>query len=186
MIYFVIDTEELAGNGERDLCAFMTGQIGDCEVGAKVAADFEDEFEETDWFERMEDLVGTEQDDNGCWRPCKIWPTPGWFNNGLGGHFRVNNPGAEEAARVHYAQQAAEWRERHHDSGAALEWDGHHHYAYLSVAIVLNGRPTEKDVAFLKERAKAWSGDRSLSLGPPTITGFRLVTTRKVSEEEPL
>ncbi len=29
---FVIDTDTYAGNFEREMCAYVTGQIGECEV----------------------------------------------------------------------------------------------------------------------------------------------------------
>ena len=35
---FVVDTESYAGNFERELVAYMTGEIGVCEVGKKIAA----------------------------------------------------------------------------------------------------------------------------------------------------
>jgi hypothetical protein len=30
---FIIDTEQYAGNFEREMCAYCTGILGDCEVG---------------------------------------------------------------------------------------------------------------------------------------------------------
>jgi hypothetical protein len=62
---FVVHTNEYAGNFEREMCAFLTGQIGDCEVGIgyidkKVARKFQNKIEQ--------------RSDNGCSRPCSIWP----------------------------------------------------------------------------------------------------------------
>ena len=34
---FVIDTDIYAGNFERQMCAYITGQIGECEVGKENA-----------------------------------------------------------------------------------------------------------------------------------------------------
>ena len=34
---FVIDTDSYSGNFEREMCAYCTGQIGDCEVGIEHA-----------------------------------------------------------------------------------------------------------------------------------------------------
>ena len=34
---FIIDTEQYSGNFERELCAYMTGQIGGCEKGLEDA-----------------------------------------------------------------------------------------------------------------------------------------------------
>lgn len=65
---FVIDTDQYAGNFERAMCAYCTGQIGECEVGsefidAKIASIFED---------FVDCYV---MDDHGCGRPTSIWPT---------------------------------------------------------------------------------------------------------------
>jgi len=38
---FIIDTNEYAGNFEREMCAYCTGQIGDCGVGEEEAEKFE-------------------------------------------------------------------------------------------------------------------------------------------------
>ena len=35
---FVIDTNEYAGNFEREMCAWLTGQVGECDVGKEMAA----------------------------------------------------------------------------------------------------------------------------------------------------
>ncbi len=34
---FVIDTDTYAGSFEREICAYVTGQIGECEVGKEEA-----------------------------------------------------------------------------------------------------------------------------------------------------
>lgn len=33
----VADTNQYAGNFERELCAYITGQYGECSVGADIA-----------------------------------------------------------------------------------------------------------------------------------------------------
>lgn len=78
---FIIDTDSYAGNFERELCAYITGHIGDCGVGEVNAARFKDEVGEP--FEN----VTVEADDHGCCRPVTICPTPGWFNDGMGSHY---------------------------------------------------------------------------------------------------
>lgn len=62
---FLIHTSEYAGNFERQMCAFITGHIGDCEVGsgyidAKIGRKFQNYIE-------------SRNDDYGCSRPCSIW-----------------------------------------------------------------------------------------------------------------
>lgn len=85
---FVIDTEEYAGNFERELTAYVTGQVGECGVGDDMAKLYESEVDEKDHERFCELLDHRPDDDNGCRRPCAIYPTKGWFNHGMGGHFR--------------------------------------------------------------------------------------------------
>lgn len=66
----VIKTDSYAGNFEREMCGFMTGQIGDCGVGDDCVELFQSENPENYEFE---DLVISFPDDHGCYRPCTIW-----------------------------------------------------------------------------------------------------------------
>lgn len=86
---FIIDTDSYSGNFEREMCAFMTGRVGDCGVGGNF----------TDGVEVMDDVVDVE--DEGCWRPVTIYPTPTYYNNGLGFSFRDG----EEAIALEAWQQ---------------------------------------------------------------------------------
>lgn len=63
---FVVDTSEYSGNFERELTAYMTGVVGECEVGEKYV---EEEF--TEFFDELIEQVA---DDNGTYRPCKVYP----------------------------------------------------------------------------------------------------------------
>jgi hypothetical protein len=36
-LLFVVDTDTYAGNFEREMCAYITGQVGECEVGEEIA-----------------------------------------------------------------------------------------------------------------------------------------------------
>ena len=36
---FIVDTDSYAGNFEREMCAYMTGHIGECSVGEEYASD---------------------------------------------------------------------------------------------------------------------------------------------------
>ena len=124
MYIFVIDTEEYSGNFERDMCAYMTGCVGDCGVGEKFAKLFELET-------GMECLDGVidqidDEDDAACRRPCSIWPTPGWVNNGRGADMKVEDS-------------------RH----LRRTWP-----AYLSVAIFFEKKPNKKTLGLLMERAR--------------------------------
>lgn len=82
-IIFVIHTDAYSGNFERELCAYITGQVGDCGVGEDLASDFLDEVgdEQADLFS---EIIGSKTDDRGCARPCEIYATPGRLNDGVG------------------------------------------------------------------------------------------------------
>lgn len=63
----VVKTNLYAGSFERVMCAFMTGCIGDCEVGRKQSESFIEDF--GDIFEHNIQRI---PDDSGCHRPCSI------------------------------------------------------------------------------------------------------------------
>lgn len=60
----IVRTNSYAGNFERELCAFMIGIIGDCEVGV--------EFVEENITKRFENKVIQKQDSNGTYRPVSL------------------------------------------------------------------------------------------------------------------
>ena len=99
-VVVAIDTNEYAGNFEREMCAFITGQVGECGVGDRLIAEAHEELAEDTFnntFDWIEENIVQESDDHGCYRPCSIWPTPGWYNNGMGGHYK-DEAGSEEQA----------------------------------------------------------------------------------------
>lgn len=67
---FVIKTDSYAGNFEREMCGYITGEVGECEMGAKEAAQFKSDYPENYEFE---DLVLRFPDDHGCYRPATMW-----------------------------------------------------------------------------------------------------------------
>ncbi len=84
---FVIDTEQYAGNFERQLCAWCTGQVGECGVGDSEAEDFRAAHPEV--AAALQGLVRHfDRDGSGCKRPACLVATPGWLNNGMGFHFK--------------------------------------------------------------------------------------------------
>lgn len=80
---FVIDTLEYAGNFDRQLTAWCTGVVGECEFGKEYAFAFTAAFPQSLIPERVLSLPDT----HGCHRPCVPYPTPGWSNDGHGNHF---------------------------------------------------------------------------------------------------
>jgi hypothetical protein len=216
---FVIDTEDYSGNFERELCAYITGHIGECGVGDEMAEHFEKEVGEP-----LKNVVEEPDEDNGCLRPTVIYPTPGWFNHGYGEHFR---DGEDEKALKSFREVAAAnernsyectylkaWledesvRKAYEHAGwtleklqeaaakhekAAREAEAAETFekypAYLSVAIFFGKKPTEEQIALMKERALKYADfpyeyDRRRK-NISKITGFRLIKNNvKVELEE--
>lgn len=85
----IIDTEQYAGNFEREMVAYITARTGECGVGEEQREMAERELPDfaRDWFE--DHLMDT-PDDHGCFRPASISATPGWTNNGYGEHTRLD------------------------------------------------------------------------------------------------
>jgi hypothetical protein len=67
----IFDTDSYAGNFEREMCAYVTGQYGECEVGRELAEAVLPTLSHADWYEKH---VVSEPDEHGCWRPTSIWP----------------------------------------------------------------------------------------------------------------
>ena len=85
---FIIDTNEYAGNFEREMCAYVTGQIGECGVGS--------EYVEKGIPEQFENIINM-PDDNGCYRPVTCFPLKGTRDNSaVAIFFDSNNPPSKE------------------------------------------------------------------------------------------
>lgn len=68
----VIKTDSYAGNFEREMCAHLTGCVGECEVGK----DYVDEI-----IKEKFNNVRDEADDNGCYRPVALGCDINGFTN---------------------------------------------------------------------------------------------------------
>ena len=70
----LVHTNKYSGNFERQMCAFMTGITGDCEVGSEEAERFKEDMTEKgldpDLFDGYLDF---QSDDHGDYRPASIW-----------------------------------------------------------------------------------------------------------------
>mgnify|MGYP001576192315 CR=1 FL=1 len=173
---FVIDTNEYAGNFERELCAHVTGMVGECEVGIE----FVDEQIET-LFDNVIDV-----EDEGCARPCAIYPTNKRFNNGMGFHYSIGeeeqaiselikstedyfNPlieGKEKLiSRLLDGEVIANWtieacdreikdhKEKIEKARNTTKETLGKHASYESVIIYFNSKPTDEQISLMKERA---------------------------------
>lgn len=106
-ILLTVDTNQYAGNFERESIAYATGQYGDCGVGREEAeiahVTLPDDI--LSWWKAH--TIHLEDIEHGCARPAFIHQTPGFFNNGYGGHFPVTEAGRTEALAHYKAQHLA-------------------------------------------------------------------------------
>lgn len=151
---YVIDTDSYAGAFEREMCAFITGIFGECNVGEEMAKAAIEELtsEELAW---MESNVYAEPDDSGCFRPVSTFPNPRWYNID-GKHFR-------------FADKMPE---------------GKFYPSYASVAIFFGTMPPKPIRELLEKRAREYVSRETLYEGEDegsierlgiTIEGFRIV-----------
>lgn len=84
----VVDTEQYSGNFEREMCAYLTGQVGECGVGQEFVEKYSNDIENLDWWNKN---IHQEPDEHGCYRPVEIYQTEGWLNNGMGQFFKITD-----------------------------------------------------------------------------------------------
>ncbi len=89
-VIIVIDTDQYAGNFEREMTAYVTGILGECGVGNKYSRLAEEEFNDAergeepnpelvqyaDWCQDHI-VMNSEGDNSRCNRPCTIWTSRG-------------------------------------------------------------------------------------------------------------
>lgn len=85
MKVLIIDTDNYSGNFERELCLFLTGQVGDADVGQGFLTQ-PSPITYKNWWD--ENIVQVNDDDDNILTPVKMWETPGWFNNGMGKNYK--------------------------------------------------------------------------------------------------
>lgn len=103
MHFLIVDTENYAGNFERELVAYATGCYGDCGVGDGEAEDARAKMKHYAWWEQH--MVMQEDDEHGAdmMRPVSLHPTPDWVNNGRGWCARADSVEAENFERTYPA-----------------------------------------------------------------------------------
>lgn len=185
-LLFVIDTEQYAGDFERQMTAYLTGIVGECGVGKEEALIYRNETKQMcigRSNRTVEDGIDVDSDlesDLVCLtndyvnelvtdktrRPCEVFATPGWYYNGFN-YYRYGNEAAAEAEAV------------------AENCTFKKYPAFLSVAIHLRREPTEEEVAALNKRADEFT--RYMEIHPDEfvrqrirITGSRLVRFSKL------
>jgi len=108
---FVIDTDSYAGNFERDMCAYVTGVIGECEVGDDFAELYRKETKEVE--SRFQELLEQRSDDHGHYRPCSLWETKGWLFDGKHGAVKEEDFDQEDANKK-YRTETAKYYQDHY------------------------------------------------------------------------
>lgn len=147
----VVDTDQYAGNFEREMGAYLTGRIGDSDTGSLQARIARKEWKELQALEDRKGpffglptpIVVDDSEDGGLF---KIWPTEGWVNDGMGVCSKSGKPGYE---------------------------------AYLSVALAYSEELTPAQIKTLTERARRFCENYSQwGRGGPenlTFTGVRVI-----------
>lgn len=177
---FVIDTDSYSGNFERQMCAYITGATGDCGVGSEEAKIFQKENQSE--FYNFDEYTELEPDEHGNYRPCSIWITPGYWNDGLGNCHLNSEKGSPKAKRL-FNKTA---KKLHGKGYRMLDAP-----AYQSVAIFWNsydyGRPEDKELQFMMDRAKKfpeyWKTFGRFKTEKIKVLGFRLIKQKTTVEE---
>lgn len=90
---FIIDTNDYAGNFARQMTAYLTGEIGECEVGDGMAKLFEEEVGKGEY--GFYESVTQQPDEHGCFRPTSPMMTPGTDEHNSVGIFFNEKPSGE-------------------------------------------------------------------------------------------
>lgn len=163
---FVIDTDEYAGNFERELCAYVIGKVDWSYVSNPydtAGGDYLKMFDKDCGIE-LEDLSDTrisDPGDDGITRaPCDLAPTPGWSNDGHGNEYKVRPNSKKYSFK---------------------------HPAYRSVAIFLRRKPSDEELAELVKRALEFPTLPKINEwdSRPAILGCRLVKETVLVEATP-
>lgn len=96
----VIKTNKYAGNFEREMCAYMTGVVGEYGVGEETACEqfnIESSYE-SPWFDKVAILP----DEQGCDCPASVLDPPNHTSVGIAFHEKPSNKELQELkARAH-------------------------------------------------------------------------------------
>ena len=211
---FIIDTDGYAGNFEREMCAYLTGEIGECGVGDKSIDDEED-------YSIFADALVRVQDDHHCQRPVSIYPTPGFYNNGMGFEYKEGQEKEAIDALIKstkdYYTPLINTAERHKEKALKGEqvfsWDVEacdkaiksyqknisdamkttektlgKYPSYQSVCIFFGKKPTTEQIDFMKRKAQVFFSKAmrrfNREKNQAKILGFRLTQFKSRTSEK--
>ena len=150
---FVIDTNKHAGNFERQMCAYITGQIGDCKVGEEMANLAKKELSK-EQYDLFNDIITNISDDHGFYSPCSIWLSP-----------NLEKELKKDIAKFNYyicearnGRQVLNWtidecEKKIKELGIRIKKNSSLKGAYNSVAISFIEKPNFELINLMKERA---------------------------------
>jgi hypothetical protein len=200
---FVVDTNHYAGNFEREMCSYMTGIVGDCGVGREYANRLKTEtaLDPDVFFHNVVQVP----DEHGCYRPVVIWPTPGYFNDGMDNEYQIKAyvksvtdyflPYKKEAEKtlrkleagepvggwtISSAKQSIASNQAHIDRAKKMK-KIHRYPAYMSVGIWFDSELTKEQITVLKERAAMFC--KTYEKEDIKIGGFRIVKEKTTTTE---
>jgi hypothetical protein len=172
---FVVDTDHYAGNFERPMTAYVTGNTGECEVGEEEAEMFKATVT-IEIGERIDDIIESVPDDHGCCRPASIYPTPGFFNDGLGNEYPDADWGTDKVKEV-YNKAAKE-------HGLTDSAPGRFP-SYQSVAMFFSDKPEDDLLELMVNRTKEFCANHmsfTKESDPIKVLGIRLVKEQVIEE----
>lgn len=155
---FIIDTDSYSGNFERPMCAYLTGVTSECDRHEEYVELYKQEMGIEEVYEHNEHILFIPGEFGET--PVSIYPTPGWFNDGHGNHYKDDEN---------------------------KEYSGNKYPLYQSVGIFMDRKPTDEEIKVLKKRAnkfqllKDYNKDKT-----PKILGFRLIQMKTTEVEIPI
>lgn len=198
----VVDTNAYAGNFERELCAYATGQLDETRRGERVLTSDQQPPVHSDWWAEHVVQEATAHD---TLSPVEIAITPGWINNGHGGCYldlpenhEPARAAAKEAAKAFHAPAIEKARRQLASGVYEQNWDeagcrrtieaaensiataGDRFYpAYLSVAIAVDETPPKDVLEEFRDRVETFFAEiwprHSFADAAVRVSGYRLI-----------
>ncbi len=175
MYIFVIDTNYYAGNFAELLVAYCTGQYDEESGVGEEEAELFSQQEDIKFFNVLYELSSMQ---NPGFKYGAIRPTPGYFNNGFGVHYKEEDElFAKEQLRDHYKKIADESPWSYHKP---IDTPLKKHPAYGSVIFYITRFPTEEEVRIIKKRSQQFIKD---SFPHVEIVNYRVLEETIISKE---
>lgn len=159
----IVDTEDYAGFA-RELVAYVTGQVGESGGGRSQAQTAVEESVHHGWWT---DHVIQLEDDKGWSVPGSMHPTPGWFNNGMGKHYRDDPENYEiacQAAMVSMRETKDEYLKPVRARLEAGDFQEDRPGAWTKEACLRAIEEADKSVKAIGEAKRRWPSFQSIAI----------------------